>query len=173
MPLRPWLALLFAAALVDGCARATDVEIRQMSKSETAASIADILKSKDPAYIWDGTADVIVIITVTDASSQLPIADAVVDFTRDRRVLRAPDGRALATAATGRTSSHGDTTLRPSFPAAGDATGTTVFVGDSKVTAQASGYRAASARISPIYRVDFRHGIKRYTVRIAIKLERT
>jgi hypothetical protein len=141
-----------------------------MSKKETDASIADLLKSKDPAYIWDGTADVT--ITVTDASSQLPVPDALVSFTRDRRVLHGPDGRVLAGPATARTGSHGDTTLRPSFPAAGDAKGTSVLVCDSKVTAQAPGDRAASVRISPIYRLDFPHGKKSYTVRVAIQLIR-
>jgi hypothetical protein len=142
-----------------------------MSPKEIASMVAS-LKSKDAIYIWDGDAELSIRVTATDAATRAPVLGATVTLARDRRVGHSPNGRAYPNPSSASMDSRGHGTVRASFPAAGGAQGSCVFVCDSHVTVEAPGYRAFSARVSPIYRLDFPRGRKTYVVTIVAELTR-
>jgi hypothetical protein len=133
------------------------------------------LKKASPQdiFIWDGDKQLLLFIRVTDEVSRKPISGASVSVVRDRRVKRGPNGRAYETPGSERTDSAGHAVIRASFPAAGDASGISVFVCDSFVTIKALGHAPARARISAINRLDFPRKTKDCKVPLRVTLKRT
>jgi hypothetical protein len=128
--------------------------------------------SQDGIFIWDGNAQLILLVHVVDEAKQKPISGATVSVVRDQRVKRGPSGRSYETPRSERTDNRGYVSIRASFPAAGDATGLSVFVCDSYVTIKAPGHVSERARISPINRLDFPRKTKDCKVPLRLTLKR-
>lgn len=124
------------------------------------------------SYIADGDADVHLAVTAVDEGSGSGIPGATVTTIVDRRVKRGPDGHLYTTPVPVRADARGQATVKASFPAAADPTGTSVFVGDSKISVAAPGYRTARVRISQNNRLDFPRRTKNHTVPIRISMKR-
>jgi hypothetical protein len=125
--------------------------------------------SSEESFIADGHAKLRLHVRVVDSATQKPIAGAKVSVRRDRRVARHL-GRTYKAVPALMTDQRGYATLRAEFPMAADATGSSVFVLDSYVAVEAAGHGAQRARISPIYRLDFPRGRKRYDVPVRTAL---
>lgn len=165
-----WLPFNLIASLA---LLAADPEIGvEKPSQEIVEGLKEATSSQDGIYIWDGDAQLILLIHVIDEASQKPISGATVSVVRDHRVKRGPNGRSYATPRLERTDSHGRANIRASFPAAGDATGLSVFVCDSYVTIKAPGHVSARARISPINRLDFPRKTKDCKVPLNLTLKR-
>ena len=140
---------------------------------EIVAGLKAAPSSQDGIFIWDGNAELILLIHVTDEISGKPISGATVSAVRDRRVKRGPNGRAYQTPRLERTNNGGHAIIRASFPASGDASGMSVFVCDSYVIIKAPGHVSARARISSINRLDFPRKTKDCKVPLRLTLKRT
>ena len=152
---------------------AADPEIGvEKPSEEIVAGLKAARSSQDAIAIWDGNAELILLIYLTDEISGKPISRATISAVRDRRVKRGPNGRAYQTPKSERTDSGGYATVRASFPAAGDASGLSVFVCDSYVSIKAPGYVDTRARISPINRLDFPRQTKDCKVPLHVTLKR-
>ena len=136
----------------------------------TAEDIAK-LKALGPnaIFIADGHAKLILHVSVVDSVTHRPVPRVNVSAVRDRRVSRHL-GRSYRPLLPRVTNDRGQATLKGEFPMAANAEGSSVFVLDSYVAVEASGYVAARGRLSPIYRLDFPRGRKRYEVPIQISL---
>jgi hypothetical protein len=139
---------------------------------EIVAGLKESFPSRGGIFIWDGDAELIFLIHLTDEVNRKPISGATVSVVRDRRVNRGPNGRAYAAPASARTDSGGHAILKATFPAAGDAHGLSVFVGASYATAKALGHAPARARISAISRLDFPRRTKECKVPLHLRLKR-
>jgi hypothetical protein len=140
---------------------------------EIMAGLRDGSSLKGGIFIWDGSAPLTLLVQVTDKVSGKPISGATVSVVRDRRVKRGPSGRAYGKPGPVRTNSGGRATIRASFPAAGTASGFSVFICDSYVTVQAFGHAPARARISLLDRLDFAPRTKDCKVPLRLALKRT
>jgi hypothetical protein len=158
---------VFAAAAV---ATAAAAGVKEIPAPPLTTKDIESLKSPNAIFIWDGHADLILHVSVLDSATQRPIGAASVSAVRDRRVARHL-GRSYKLIPAGVTDVNGHAILRGEFPAAGDASGSCVFVLDSYVIAEAVGHVAQRARVSPIYRLDFQRGKKRYDVAVRIILK--
>lgn len=165
-----WLAFILTTPLTL-LAAAPEIGVEKPSE-EIVAGLKAVPRSKDAIFIWDGNAELIILIHLTDEISGKPISGATISAVRDRRVKRGPNGRAYQTPRSERTDSGGHAIIRASFPAAGDASGLSVFVCDSYVTIKAPGYAATRARLSPIYRLDFPRKAKDCKVPLHLTLKR-
>ncbi len=161
------VAVVFAAATT--LAVATPPGIEPVSP-ELIAEIKGSVPGPDAIFIWDGSAELILRVSVVDAATQKPIAAAKATAVRDRRVANGPDRRAYQALAPRATDWRGRATLKGRFPAAGNATGFSVFVVDSYVAVGAPGYVSTRARISSIYRLDFARKTKDCEVPIRIAM---
>ena len=159
--------LAFLAAVTAGAATAAEPGIEPV----TAEDIAK-LKALGPneIFIADGHAELFLHVSVVDSVSHAPIIDAKVSVKRDRRVAQHL-GRSYKLVPARTTDARGRATLRGAFPMAADAEGSSVFVLDSYVAAEAAGHVAGRTRLSPIYRLDFSRGKKRYEVPLQIALK--
>lgn len=170
MRLLIWLAFNLITSLTL-LAVPRDIGVEKPSQ-EIVAGLKKTFSEQDGIFIWDGNAQLILLVRVMDEVSRKPIFGATVSVVRDRRVRRGPSGRTYETPGSGRTDSVGHAIIRASFPAAGDASGLSVFVCDSYVTIKAPGHAPARARISPTYRLDFPRRIKDCKVPLHLTLKR-
>ncbi len=154
------------AAEVSSAATAVEPGIEPV----TAEDIAK-LKALGPnaIFIADGHAELILHVSVVNSVTHRPIPRVKVSAVRDRRVSRHL-GRSYRPLPACVTDDRGRATLKGEFPMAADAEGSSVFVLDSYVAVAISGYVASRAPLSPIYRLDFPRGRKRYEVPIQISL---
>jgi hypothetical protein len=122
------------------------------------------------AYIADGTANLAVVATVTDAATHKPVPGASVTAIRAGRgtTLLASDSTAMPPPV--KTDARGNAVLHANFRWAGDSTGSCVFVVRSFLRVQAPGYRSTDVRISRLGRLDFAHETKHYEVSVPIAL---
>ena len=125
-------------------------------------------------YIWDGDAELMMSAQVTDAATHKPIAGATVEAVRvgGRNTEPLTHDHPAAMPQPQKTDSDGRARLLAYFRAAGDATGTSVFVGDSFLQVDAPGYQPTRVRLSPIVRLDFRPKTKHYEVTLPVSLTR-
>ena len=160
------------AAIVGGCAQPVHVEIQEMSSKEVASAIATLKKSKDAAYIWDGTAKLVMTARVTDSATHRPISGATIEAVRvggrNTEPFTSDDPTAMPPPQT--TGGDGRAKLIAYFRAAGSADGSSVFVGDSFLRVNAAGYHGRRVRISPIVRLDFGPKTKHTEVTIPVAL---
>ena len=166
-----WLAFILITPL-PLLAAAPEIGVEKPSE-EVMAGLRDDSSLKDGIFIWDGSAQLILLVQVRDKVSRKPISGATVSVVRDRRVKRGPSGRAYGKPGPVPTDSDGRATTRVSFPAAGTASGFSVFVCDSYVTIKAPGYAPTRARISAINRLDFPRKTKDCKVPLRVTLKRT
>jgi len=123
-------------------------------------------------YIWDGTSELAMIAQVTDSRSQQPVSGATVRAVRvgGRNTEPLTHDHPAAMPPPQKTAADGRATLVAYFRAAGDATGTSVFVGDSFLKIDAHGYESKRVRISPIVRLDFAPKKKHHEVTLPVAL---
>ena len=123
-------------------------------------------------YVWDGTAELAMVAQVTDSTSQKPVSGATVRAVRvgGRNTEPLTHDHPSAMPSPQKTGADGRATLVAYFRAAGDATGTSVFVGDSFLQIDAHGYESKKVRISPIVRLDFPPKKKQYEVTLPVSL---
>lgn len=108
-----------------------------------------------PGYIGCGSAWVTVRVRAIDAVTKQPIAAATVTLISERRA-RAPEMLVSPpTVLTAPTDSDGQATVKDSFGAGFDNTGTSISVGTSTVRCEAPGYLPAEARIASKGRLRF------------------
>ena len=164
-------AVALGAVSSGGCATPIGIEPiePEMLKALEAQARSGALAKEAIAMIWDGHAELVLRISVVDSSSQQPIPRAEIRLQRDRRVARHL-GRVYGATPVHLTDARGDATIRASFPAAGDASGSSVFVIDLNVVASARGYASARARLAPIHRIDFPRKTREHRVPIPIAL---
>jgi len=160
--------------LITSLALAAPSEIGvEKPSEEIVAGLKNPSSSEGEISIWDGNAQLILLIHLTEEVSGKPISGATVAVVRDHRVKRGPSGRSYETLRSERTDSSGRASIRAKFPAAGDATGLSVFVCDSYVTIKAPGHVPARARLSSINRLDFPRKTKDCKVPLRLTLKRT
>ena len=121
-------------------------------------------------YIADGTADLELVATVTDAVSHRPVVAATVTAIRTGRgtTLLASDSTAMPPPVL--TNSRGRAVLHAHFRMAADSSSTSVFVARSFLRVQAPGFSSIDVPISSIGRLDFAHKIKHYQATLPISL---
>jgi len=172
--MRPLICLLFNLTMsLVLFAASPDIGVEKPSKEILAGLKERSSSSQGGISIWDGNAQLVLLVSLRDEVSRNPISLAAVSVVRDRRVKRGPNSRAYETPGSERTDSDGRAIIRVNFPAAGNATGLSVFVCDSYVTIKAPGYAPVRARISPIYRLDFPRRTKECKVPLNLTLKRT
>src|SRR5436305_5527544 len=95
--------------------------------------------SQDAVYITDGTANLALVASVSDARTRKPLSDATVTAIRAGRgtTLLASDSKAMPPPQ--KTDGRGRAVLHADFRYAGDATGDSIFVGQSFLRVQALG----------------------------------
>lgn len=162
-----------AAVVTSGCAQPVRIERVEMSPKEVASMVGS-LQSKDAFFIWDGTAELRMIAEVTDALTHKPLCGATVRAVRvgGRNTEPLTNEHPSAMPSPRLTARNGRGTFVAYFRAAGDASGSSVFVGDSFLQVAAPGYQAKKARLSPIVRLDFPRKTKHYEVSIPVALSR-
>ena len=161
------LAIILGVAIATaGAAAAPAIE------PPTPEDLANLksLASPNAVFIADGHAELHLHVAVIDRATHRPITGAKVLLQRDRRVARHL-GRTYKAVPPVITDRRGYATLRAEFPMAADASGSSVFVLDSYIAVDAAGHAAEHARISPIYRLDFPRGNKRYDVPLRTALK--
>jgi hypothetical protein len=161
------LAMVLTAATVS--AGATAVPGVEPLTAEELANLKSSMAGPNAIFIADGHAELRFHVRVVDSATHRPITGAKVSVQRDRRVARHL-GRTYKAVPAVITDRRGYATLRAEFPIAADATGSSVFVLDSYVAIEAAGHAALRAPISPIYRLDFPRGRKRYDVPVRTAL---
>ena len=164
-------AVALGALCSGGCAtpmRIEPIEPKMLKALEEQAR-SGRLSQEAIAMIWDGHVELVLRISVVNSSTQKPIPGAEIRLQRDRRVARHL-GRVYGTTPVRLTDTRGAATIRASFPAAGDASGASVFVVDSSVVITAPGYASANTRLAPIYRIDFPRKTREHRVPMSIAL---
>lgn len=122
-------------------------------------------------YIWDGTSELAIVTDVTDSVTHRPIFGATVTAIRvGRDTEPLSDDHPATMPPPQKTSRGGRATLRAYFRAAGISSGFSVFVGDSFVRVDATGYQSKEVRIAPIVRLDFAPKTEHCEVTIPIAL---
>ena len=162
-----WFSCILVASLTLSAA-ASEIGVEKPSKD----IVDGLLKapSAETIFIADGHAELILQVRVADSVTRKPISHVKVSAVRDRRVSRHL-GRSYTPLPTRITDDRGRATLKGEFPMAASADGASVFVLNSYIAVQGPGYVAARSRLSPIYRLDFPRGAKRYEVPIQIALK--
>ena len=121
-------------------------------------ALSSVAWAKDSdIYIWDGTSELAMLVRVTDAMTHKPISGAIVRAVRvgGRNTEPLTHEHPTAMPKPQKTGRDGSARLVGYFPAAGDAEGFCIFVGDSFLQIDAPGYQSRRVRISPIVRLDF------------------
>ncbi len=121
-------------------------------------------------YIADGTADVALVATVTDARTHQPVSGAVVTAIRAGTGTVLVPGDSPAMPPPVNTDFRGHAILHANFRYAADPMGSCLFVARSFLRVKAPGFRSKDVRISSIGRLDFAPEPKHYHVTIPIAL---
>lgn len=121
-------------------------------------------------YIADGTANLALVATVSDARTRKPLSAARVTAVRAGRgtTLLASDSTAMPSPQT--TDRRGRSVLHAHFRSASDPSGYSVFVAQSFLRVQSPGFRSTDIRISAIGRLDFARKTKHLEVIIPVAL---
>ncbi len=130
--------------------------------------------SSQNIYVWDGTSELAMVASVTDAVTHRPISGATVQAVRvgGRNTEPLTHAHPAAMPPPQKTRRDGSATLVAYFRAAGSADGFSVFVGDSFLRVDAPGYQPKRVRVSPIVRLDFAPKTKHCQVAIPVPLTR-
>ena len=164
-------SLFMLIALLTASARTPEIGVEKPSE-EIVAGLEAEGTSKDRIFVWDGNAELTVLIYLTDEDSGNPISGATISAVRDRRVKQGRNGRVYRLPRPERTDSGGHAVLKATFPASGSASGISLFVFNSYVTIKAHGHAATRARLSPTYRLDFPSGSKDCKVRLHLRAKK-
>jgi hypothetical protein len=121
-------------------------------------------------FIADGTAHLTLVARVRDARTRKSLSGATVTAVRAGRgtILLATDSTAMPPPQ--KTDHRGRALLHAHFRLAGDSSGYSVFVAQSFLRVQASGFRSTDVRVSATGRLDFARKTKHPEVTIPVSL---
>ena len=125
---------------------------------------------KGATYIADGTANLEVVVKVTNAATRKPVVGATITAIRSGRgtTLLASDSTAMPSPV--QTDVRGRAVLHANFRSAADPSGYSIFVARSFLRVQAPGFRSSDVPISAIGRLDFAPKAKHCRATIPIAL---